>query len=99
MARPMSSPGRIATKALDSMICRGGRPGVNRPAALRIGAMLAQLFPKAGPAAGAIIARPRVYRMSTTIDPTFLRSSELFENQPPEVIGAVLAQGRIHEYG
>ena len=33
------------------------------------------------------------------IDPTFLRHSELFENQPPEVLGAVLAQGQLHEYG
>ncbi len=33
------------------------------------------------------------------IDPTFLRHSELFENQPPEVIGAVLAQGQLRQYG
>ncbi len=37
--------------------------------------------------------------MSTTIDPTFLRHSELFENQPPELIGAVLAQGQLRQYG
>lgn len=37
--------------------------------------------------------------MSPPIDPGFLKSSELFENQPDEVIGAVLAQGRIEEYG
>lgn len=37
--------------------------------------------------------------MSPAIDPTFLRHSELFENQPPEVLGAVLAQGQIQEYG
>ncbi len=33
------------------------------------------------------------------IDPTFLRHSELFDNQPPEVLGAVLAQGQVREYG
>jgi CRP-like cAMP-binding protein len=33
------------------------------------------------------------------IDPAFLRNSELFENQPAEVIRAVLAQGSLYEYG
>jgi CRP-like cAMP-binding protein len=37
--------------------------------------------------------------MSPAIDPSFLRQSELFENQPPEVLGAVLAQGQLHEFG
>jgi CRP-like cAMP-binding protein len=37
--------------------------------------------------------------MSPAIDPTFLRHSELFEHQPPEVLGAVLAQGQLEEYG
>jgi CRP-like cAMP-binding protein len=37
--------------------------------------------------------------MSPAIDPGFLKSSELFENQPDEVIGAVLAQGRLEEFG
>ncbi len=37
--------------------------------------------------------------MSPPIDPTFLRQSELFENQPSEVLRAVLAQGQIHEFG
>jgi CRP-like cAMP-binding protein len=33
------------------------------------------------------------------IDPAFLRNSELFENQPAEVIRAVLAQGSLLEFG
>jgi CRP-like cAMP-binding protein len=37
--------------------------------------------------------------MSPAIDPTFLKGSELFEDQPDEVIGAVLAQGRLQEFG
>jgi CRP-like cAMP-binding protein len=37
--------------------------------------------------------------MAEPIDPTFLRSSELFENQPAEVIRAVLVQGQLLEYG
>ncbi len=37
--------------------------------------------------------------MSTLIDPAFLRGSDLFENQPAEVLQAVLAQGRVEEYG
>jgi CRP-like cAMP-binding protein len=37
--------------------------------------------------------------MSPAIDPSFLRHSELFENQPSEVLRAVLAQGQLHEYG
>jgi CRP-like cAMP-binding protein len=37
--------------------------------------------------------------MAETIDPTFLRNSELFENQPAEVIRAVLAQGQLLEFG
>jgi CRP-like cAMP-binding protein len=37
--------------------------------------------------------------MGEPIDPAFLRDSELFENQPPEVIRAVLAQGQLQEYG
>jgi CRP-like cAMP-binding protein len=37
--------------------------------------------------------------MDEPIDPAFLRGSELFENQPPEVVRAVLAQGRLLEFG
>ena len=37
--------------------------------------------------------------MSPVIDPTFLRHSELFDNQPSEVLQAVLAQGQLHEFG
>jgi len=37
--------------------------------------------------------------MTQAIDPSFLKGSELFENQPDEVIGAVLAQGRLEEFG
>ena len=33
------------------------------------------------------------------IDPDFLKRSDLFESQPPEVIRAVLAQGEIQEFG
>jgi CRP-like cAMP-binding protein len=33
------------------------------------------------------------------IDPAFLRESELFENQPDEVLRAVLAQGQLAEFG
>src|SRR5688572_27983207 len=35
----------------------------------------------------------------SAIDPAFLRSSDLFENQPDEVLQAVLVQGRLEEYG
>ena len=37
--------------------------------------------------------------MASPIDPDFLKRSDLFENQPPEVIQAVLAQGEIQEFG
>jgi CRP-like cAMP-binding protein len=37
--------------------------------------------------------------MDELIDPTFLRNSELFENQPAEVVRAVLAQGQLLEFG
>jgi CRP-like cAMP-binding protein len=37
--------------------------------------------------------------MDVPIDPAFLRNSELFENQPSEVIRAVLAQGQLVEFG
>ncbi len=37
--------------------------------------------------------------MGEPIDPAFLRDSELFENQPAEVIRAVLAQGQLLEFG
>jgi len=33
------------------------------------------------------------------IDPAFLKGSDLFENQPDEVLRAVLAQGRLEEFG
>ncbi len=37
--------------------------------------------------------------MSTPIDPAFLKGSDLFENQPTEVLKAVLAQGELREFG
>jgi CRP-like cAMP-binding protein len=37
--------------------------------------------------------------MSTPLDPGFLKGSDLFENQPDEVQGAVLAQGELLEFG
>jgi CRP-like cAMP-binding protein len=37
--------------------------------------------------------------MDEPIDPAFLRDSELFYNQPVEVIRAVLAQGQLFEFG
>ena len=37
--------------------------------------------------------------MHELIDPAFLRDSELFENQPPEVVRAVLTQGQLLEFG
>jgi CRP/FNR family cyclic AMP-dependent transcriptional regulator len=37
--------------------------------------------------------------MDELIDPAFLRDSELFENQPPEVVRAVLSQGQLLEFG
>jgi CRP-like cAMP-binding protein len=37
--------------------------------------------------------------MAAPIDPGFLKRSDLFENQPPEVIRAVLAQGEVREFG
>jgi CRP/FNR family transcriptional regulator len=37
--------------------------------------------------------------MVSALDPSFLRTSDLFENQPEEVLQAVLAQGHVAEYG
>jgi CRP-like cAMP-binding protein len=37
--------------------------------------------------------------MAAHIDPGFLKRSDLFENQPPEVLQAVLAQGEVEELG
>jgi CRP-like cAMP-binding protein len=37
--------------------------------------------------------------MPSLIDPAFLKTSDLFENQPDEVVNAVLAQGQILEFG
>jgi CRP-like cAMP-binding protein len=37
--------------------------------------------------------------MASGIDPGFLRSSDLFENQPDEVLEAVLGQGRVEDFG
>src|SRR5262249_32196267 len=37
--------------------------------------------------------------MVSPIDPAFLRNSDLFENQPEEVLQAVLAQGQVLEFG
>ena len=37
--------------------------------------------------------------MANPIDPAFLRGSDLFENQPEDVLQAVLARGQIQEFG
>ena len=37
--------------------------------------------------------------MATAIDPAFLRDADLFQSQPDEVLTAVLAQGRLEEFG
>jgi CRP-like cAMP-binding protein len=37
--------------------------------------------------------------MPNAIDPAFLKGSDLFENQPEEVLRAVLAQGQLLEFG
>ena len=37
--------------------------------------------------------------MATAIDPAFLREADLFQSQPDEVLKAVLAQGRLEEFG
>ncbi len=37
--------------------------------------------------------------MPSPIDPAFLRHSDLFENQPEEVLQAVLSQGRLLDFG
>src|SRR5262249_14555458 len=37
--------------------------------------------------------------MVSPIDPAFRRNSDLFENQPEEVLQAVLAQGQVLEFG
>jgi CRP-like cAMP-binding protein len=37
--------------------------------------------------------------MTSPIDPAFLRHSDLFENQPEEILQAVLGQGQILEFG
>ena len=37
--------------------------------------------------------------MAASIDPAFLKVSDLFENQPDEVLKAVLAQGQLMEFG
>jgi CRP-like cAMP-binding protein len=37
--------------------------------------------------------------MNAPIDPAFLRACDLFENQPDEVLKAVLVQGHVEEYG
>src|SRR6266511_3396281 len=46
--------------------------------------------------ARSIIPHPK---MPSPIDPAFLRHSDLFENQPEEVLQAVLGQGRLLEFG
>jgi CRP-like cAMP-binding protein len=52
-----------------------------------------------GDAFGANTSTYNPSRMAVGIDPSFLKSSDLFENQPPEVLQAVLLQGRLEEYG
>jgi CRP-like cAMP-binding protein len=37
--------------------------------------------------------------MASAIDPGFLRAADLFQSQPDEVLKAVLAQGRLEEFG
>jgi len=37
--------------------------------------------------------------MATAIDPAFLRAADLFQSQPDGVLEAVLAQGRLEEFG
>jgi CRP-like cAMP-binding protein len=37
--------------------------------------------------------------MATAIDPAFLRAADLFQSQPDEVLTAVLARGRLEEFG
>ena len=37
--------------------------------------------------------------MAPAIDPAFLRAADLFQSQPDEVLRAVLAQGRLEEFG
>jgi CRP-like cAMP-binding protein len=37
--------------------------------------------------------------MAAPIDPAFLKKSDLFENQPEEILRAVLSQGRLVEFG
>jgi CRP/FNR family cyclic AMP-dependent transcriptional regulator len=37
--------------------------------------------------------------MLSPIDPAFLKKSDLFENQPEEILQAVLSQGRLMEFG
>ena len=37
--------------------------------------------------------------MASSIDPAFLREADLFQSQPEEVLKAVLAQGRLEEFG
>jgi CRP/FNR family cyclic AMP-dependent transcriptional regulator len=56
--------------------------------------MLAQFYRVGRPQRAGIIRA-----VEEPIDPAFLRNSELFENQPSEVIRAVLAQGSLLEFG
>ncbi len=62
---------------------------------LRIWPMLAQLDTADRAHTESIIGAP----MGPLVDPSFLRNSELFENQPPEVLRAVLEQGRLVRFG
>ena len=37
--------------------------------------------------------------MAPAIDPAFLRAADLFQSEPEDVIEAVLARGRLEEFG
>jgi CRP-like cAMP-binding protein len=77
------------------MVCRDGRAAGTRPIPGLSNASTAL----GGNGEGAREGYNRPRHMDEPIDPAFLRNSELFENQPAEVIRAVLAQGRLLEYG
>ena len=55
------------------------------------------MIPGTGSGAEGIIPPPTP--MAASVDPAFLKASDLFENQPEEFLRAVLAQGRVLEFG
>jgi len=79
------------------MVIRHGPTSAGPPFLLRILTHRAGAVPSAGrPGAGSIIPLPA---MAPPIDPAFLRHSDLFENQPDEVVLAVLVQGQLLDFG